>query len=92
MANISADWLKLVDCERWLISTSGAVFGHPDIQTAELIADHCTKTPIFYCNYLSDTTRQLDNSSRWSVVFPKEDQPANQVGGLQLSLAAASEE
>jgi hypothetical protein len=92
MANVSADWLKLVDCERWLISTSGAVFGHPDIETAELIADHCTKKPAFFCNYLSDTTRKLENSPRWTVTFPAQNQPANQMGGFQLTLRAAGDE
>jgi beta-lactamase superfamily II metal-dependent hydrolase len=89
MANVNAAWLKLVDCERWLISTSGAVFGHPDIETAELIAEHCTKKPTFYCNYLSDTTRILENNPRWSVTFPEQDQPANKMGGFRLTLRAS---
>jgi hypothetical protein len=38
MSNISEAWLQWVDCERWLISTNGAVFHHPNIETAELIA------------------------------------------------------
>jgi hypothetical protein len=85
MANVSAEWLKLIDSERWLISTSGAVFGHPDIETAELIADNCETKPTFFCNYLTAMTRKLENNPRWSVVFPEQDQ-GDEIGGIQLVL------
>jgi beta-lactamase superfamily II metal-dependent hydrolase len=76
MGNVSSEWLKLVDCQRWLISTNGAIFGHPDIETAELISQHCRdekrpKKPTFYCNYRSDTTLLLEGSPYWSVSFLK---------------------
>ena len=85
MGNVSDEWLKMVDCKHWLISTSGAVFGHPDIATAKLIAKHCPD-PIFYCNYLSDTTRLLKKNSRWSVVFPDPDKKSSKQVGLMLEL------
>jgi hypothetical protein len=92
MANISADWLQVVDCDRWLISTSGAVFGHPDIETVELIAEHCTRKPTFYCNYLSDTTRPLENSSNWTVIFPEKSKSPKSTGlVLRLTGGAPSD-
>ncbi len=88
MGNVSSEWLQLVDCQRWLISTNGAMFGHPDLETAQLIAQHCqdkqaSKKPSFYCNYRSDTTLKLEGSSQWSVIFLKN-------GLLQLPSKSSS--
>ena len=76
MGNVTSEWLQRVDCQRWLISTNGAVYGHPDVETAQLIAQHCrdeqrSKKPSFYCNYRTDTTLKLEGSSQWSVIFLK---------------------
>lgn len=89
MGNVSAEWLRLVECERWLISTNGAVHGHPDVETAELIAGHCQKKPTMLCNYRSDTTLRLLNSERWTTVFPEKDGSVGPTGGLLLRLSAA---
>lgn len=88
MGNVSSEWLQLVDCQRWLVSTNGANFGHPDIETMQLISQQCgndkqRKKPLFYCNYRSDTTRKLEDSSDWSVVFLKN-------GLLQLPSKSSS--
>lgn len=77
MGNVSSEWLQKVDCQRWLISTNGAIFGHPDIETMQLISQNCgdgkrRKKPTFYCNYQSDTTLRLEGRSEWSVIFPKD--------------------
>jgi hypothetical protein len=77
MGNVSREWLQRVDCQRWLISTNGAIFGHPDIETMELISQCCgdgkrSKKPTFYCNYRSDTTLKLEDRSEWSVIFLKD--------------------
>lgn len=85
MGNVSAEWLRLVDCERWLISTNGAVFGHPDVETVELIASNCRKKPTIYCNYRSDTTSRLESRAEWNTVFPKKNE-SGQASGLLLRL------
>jgi hypothetical protein len=95
MSNISEEWLKLIDCERWLISTNGAVFDHPDLQTAQLIADVTGRDaksqpnpqPIsFYCNYRNIAARlDKEASNRWVTVSP-----ADPAGGLRLTLPAGS--
>jgi beta-lactamase superfamily II metal-dependent hydrolase len=89
MGNVSDEWLRLVDCERWLISTNGAVFGHPDVETVELIARHCSAKPTIYCNYRSETTRRLENSDAWHTVFPGKSKSVGPAGGLLLQLSAA---
>ncbi len=88
MGNVSSEWLQLVDCQRWLISTNGGMYGHPDVETAQLISQHCReeqrrKKPSFYCNYRSDTTLRLERRSQWSVIFLKN-------GLLQLPSKASS--
>ena len=80
MGNVSSDWLRLVDCDRWLISTNGAIFGHPDVETVKLIAKNCTRKPTFHCNYLTDTTSRLENSRDWDVVFSDPKKNPKQVG------------
>ena len=88
MGNVSNEWLKLVDCEQWLISTNGAVFDHPDLETVELIAGSCRNKPTICCNYYSDTTSQLENNANWITVFPPEKK-LNGPGGLVLQLNGA---
>jgi beta-lactamase superfamily II metal-dependent hydrolase len=91
MGNVSDSWLERVDCERWLISTNGAVFKHPDKETAELIARHCPKTPMMVCNYRSTSTEKLVSPSgtpKWITAFP-EGETVGPVGGLKLTLPAS---
>ena len=81
MGNVSKDWVGMIKCKRWLISTSGAVFGHPDIETAKLIAKLCPDST-FYCNYDTEITRKLANNPNWSVVFPSQNKSSKQLGML----------
>lgn len=89
MGNVSDEWLRLVNCERWLISTSGAVFGHPDVETVELIARNCRNKPTIYCNYHTDTTSRLENNANWITAFPQENKLTGPGGGLLLRLSRA---
>ncbi len=56
MANIDETLLGLVDCQRFVVSTSGAYFGHPDPETVELIARLRPGSTVYF-NYDSKTTR-----------------------------------
>jgi beta-lactamase superfamily II metal-dependent hydrolase len=90
MNNVSDTWLELVDCEKWLISTNGAVFNHPDKETAELIARHCPKPPTMLCNYRSASTEKLlqpTGDRPWTTVFP-EDEGGGLARGLKVSWPA----
>ena len=90
MNNVNDAWLELVDCEKWLISTNGAVFNHPDKETAELIARHCQKPPQLLCNYRSASTEKLllpPDNQKWITTFP-EGETIGPTGGLKLSWPA----
>lgn len=85
MSNVSAAWLDQVETDRWLISTNGAAFGHPDVKTAELIAQHAPK-PRLLCNYRCPTTEQLTARAdgRWTTLMPGAGVDEGPVGGLRL--------
>jgi hypothetical protein len=55
-ANVSAKMLGLIDCRRYLVSTNGDNFGHPnDAAIAKVVA--AAGGPVtFYCNYRSART------------------------------------
>ena len=89
MNNVSEAWLELVDCEKWLISTNGAVFEHPDKETLELIARHCQKPTTMLCNYCNTLIEKTQASPRsqmgYRVSGRRRGGPA---GGLKLSWPA----
>ncbi len=60
--------LSGVECQRCLVSTNAAVYGHPDRQTAELVARSSRDFPEFLCNYESATTLRADRRGRYCPV------------------------
>ncbi len=88
MSNVSHDWLRWIDCKCWLISTNGAVFHHPDVQTAQLIAKH-SQQPALLCNYDGIAERlSAEAGGEWKAFVPESAGPA---GGLSLDLEAGAE-
>lgn len=74
--NTTPELLDLVACKRFLISTSGAVFNHPDREAVDLIIDRAGPGVELVFNYLSDTTLPWadpnDQQSRhYSAVYPE---------------------
>jgi hypothetical protein len=65
------------------------VFNHPDIETAELIANHYPR-PMLFCNY-PHIAERLDQEAhgRWSTSFP-QGETASVAGGLRLNWPASS--
>lgn len=89
MNNVSKAWLQRVDCDRWLISTNGAIFRHPDVETAQLIAACARRSgpkPTLLCNHQKIAERLAQEADgRWMVGYPKNE-AAGPAGGLRLSL------
>lgn len=75
-ANLTRELLEQLDCRRFAISTSGAIFGHPDPEAISRIlkfGNPGTKT--FYFNYASDRTLpwndpDLKARHNYECVFP----------------------
>ncbi|HEY8093901.1 MAG TPA: hypothetical protein VID93_08950 [Acidimicrobiales bacterium] len=56
--NITRELLDLVTCSRFVVSTNGDHFNHPDAETIEVLGrPGAAPLPIVYFNYLSDTTK-----------------------------------
>jgi hypothetical protein len=55
-ANISTDMLALIDCRRWLISTNGDNFAHPDDAAIAKVINTSQGPVTFFCNYRSART------------------------------------
>ncbi len=49
--NTSASLLNLINAQRFLISTNGGYYGHPDPETVARIIRYGGKQPIFEFNY-----------------------------------------
>jgi beta-lactamase superfamily II metal-dependent hydrolase len=76
-ANISMEMLSLIDCRRFLISTNGDIFGHPDDAAIAKIIQAQGAPVSFSCNY--KTTRTESWADRGpgvgaTFVFPESNQ------------------
>jgi hypothetical protein len=88
LGNVSEDLLTAIECSKYLVSTNGAIFRHPDRETAELIAKHAPGSD-FLCNYKVDTTRRFADTARkprWNTLYPGEGVTAGAFGGFVLDL------
>jgi hypothetical protein len=78
-ANLTRALLEAIDCNRFAISTSGVVFGHPDPEAISRILRFASAgRKMLYFNYASDRTLPWDNPSLqaqfgYECVFPKPD-------------------
>ena len=54
--NVTRDLLDLVECDRYVVSTNGQYFNHPDVEAVELLGRPGAECPTVYFNYDSDTT------------------------------------
>jgi hypothetical protein len=73
--NLSSEVLQLIDCCRFLCSTNGAIFGHPDPEAlSRIVVDRRPASLEF--NYRSETTqrwdsRRLRSRFEYQTVFPR---------------------
>jgi hypothetical protein len=83
--NVSIDLLKRVKCGKYLVSTNGAQFKHPDREAIARVVKHGGASPTLYFNY--DTK----SNSVWGTSTLKEDFEyeavyADEEGGLKVVL------
>jgi len=83
--NLSREVLDLLDCDRFLISTNGNIFHHPDtVALSRIVVDDDDRSLEF--NYRSDFTERWDSSRMrrrfsYTTVFPSAGD-----GGLVVDL------
>ena len=71
--NTSPEFLKLIECKNYIISTDGSRHGHPDKRTLARIADRHPNSTIWF-NYRSvynavKTSLKVDDSSKINCVY-----------------------
>ena len=84
--NTSSELIQLMDCPRWLISTSGARFHHPDRETIGRLIRHGGERPELCFNYRSrdnSVWAREDLQERWGY---RSSFPADEAGGYKVSL------
>jgi beta-lactamase superfamily II metal-dependent hydrolase len=64
-ANLSTRMLELIDCDRWLISTNGMNYGHPDDSAIAKVISSSARPVTFFCNYATVRTRP------WALAGPR---------------------
>lgn len=60
--NLSRDVLDLVDCRRFLVSTNGSYFNHPDQEAIARVIRHGGERPEIVFNYRTDETSVWDDN------------------------------
>jgi len=75
-ANLDEHLVELMAADRFLISTNGARYRHPNAEAIELILKH-VPNPQLYFNYDSDTTRDWRDPDRqkdrgYRAVYPSD--------------------
>jgi beta-lactamase superfamily II metal-dependent hydrolase len=86
--NTSPALLERVRSRTWLVSTDGAVFGHPD---AEALARVVTtqRRPTFVLNHVTDTVSDLvaGAGDRWTVRLPRRRRDGTYAAGIRYRVA-----
>lgn len=75
-ANVDRELLERVDCRRYLVSTSGAVFGHPDREAVARVIKFGGPTPTLCFNFTSAKNRVWDDDTLradhgYETVYPE---------------------
>jgi len=63
-ANTTPELLDLIDCKRFLVSTNGDVFGHPDASAIDMILRRAGPGVTLLFNYASNTTQAWADTAR----------------------------
>ena len=67
--NITRELIDLLRCDRFVVSTNGDHFNHPDVEAIELLGRPGAPTPpTVYFNYVSDTTRPWTDAAEQARV------------------------
>ncbi len=80
MHNISNDLLSLVSCSRYLFSSSGAIFGHPDQEAVARVIVNGGSEPELLFNYRTELNGVWDDAGLmdefgYTVAYPADDAP-----------------
>jgi hypothetical protein len=77
-SNLSRDLLELLMCKRYLVSTNGSYFGHPDKEAIARIIVHGGENSTLYFNYRSKENAIWDdavlkNDHGYQAIYPAQE-------------------
>jgi beta-lactamase superfamily II metal-dependent hydrolase len=84
--NVSRELIKLLDCPRYLVSTNGNIFAHPDAESIARIIMYGGRSPMISFNYLSEITRIWKEESIYSRKSFEVRYPEPESSGLIIEL------
>jgi len=73
VSNMSSELLDAIDCQRFLISSNGSYFKHPDKDCVDLIVEK-TDGPRLDFNYLTEFTKPWQNVAGVSATYLYDDE------------------
>ncbi len=79
MNNLSLELLQAIECPRFLVSTNGNRFHHPDEESIELIVENVERPHLVF-NYLTDFTRKWHPPSDAYTSEYLDQPPADDTG------------
>ncbi len=84
--NLHSDLVKLLDCDRYMVSTNGSYFHHPDGEAIARVIKYGGDMPSILFNYKSSDNEvwgreDLEEKYGYRAVYPEEDEE-----GIKLSL------
>lgn len=87
-ANTTLDLLKTVQADHYVVSTNGAIFGHPDDEAMARVITAGGRRPTLWFNYATDMTRRwaqpgMQQAHGYLAVLPNEGS-----AGVTLKLGA----
>ncbi len=85
--NTSLDLLGRITSKKWLVSSNGATFGHPDPECLARVVVTQRK-PTFYLNYVTDRVTDLiaGAGERYSVKLPRATRDGGHEEGISVTV------
>jgi len=79
-ANISVEFLKLLDCGNYIVSSSGAIYNHPDTEAIARVITHGGVRPTLHFNYRTEYNTMWDAEAvkarhKYKTVFAEDGEP-----------------
>ncbi len=85
-ANLSTELLKLIDCPRYLVSTNGAYFRHPDPEAIARIVKYGGERPDVLFNYKTAYNKAWGNQRLQREHGYRATYAENDASGIELKL------
>jgi len=85
-ANVSTDFIKMLDCQHFLVSTSGAQFKHPDGEAMARVVVHGGEQPILHFNYRTKYNEFWGKAAVQKKFGHRTQFPAKGKEGIMLKL------